>query len=341
MANRFEVKGGFADMAHAARRRRPNFLDAIDQIIDWRPVEQQLKQFLQRSKAGPTPYPALCMFKSLLLQSWYNLSDPQTEDALADRASFSKFAGFSLDHDVPDETTICRFRNNVAPVLCNLFALINSQLTTQGFIVKEGAIIDASIVSSSRRPRKSEEVIVGGDREEELNSIDIKYSEDVDARWTVKSGKAYYGYKVTLVTDSGHNFILSCDNMAANEADISRFTSQVEAACLPADVTVYADKGYCSASNRHFLSEHNLFDGILHKARRNHPLSEVQRQSNRILSRMRSKIEGVFGTLKQDYGLHRMRYLGLAKGKTELLLKSISFNLKKACLMVMRKPLWI
>ena len=336
MANRFEGKGGFADMAYAARRRRPNFLDAVGKIIDWEPIEKRLNNFLRRSKSGPPSYPALCMFKALLLQSWYNLSDPQTEDALADRASFNKFAGFSLDHDVPDETTICRFRNTAAPVLDKLFDLINLQLTAKGFIIKQGAIIDASIVESSRRTRKSEEVIIGDVNDEELNKVDIKYSDDADASWTVKAGEPHYGYKITVVTDSGHNFILSCDNMAANKADISQFVSVVESAKLPAEAMVYADKGYSSASSRQFLSEHNLSDGILDKAHRNRPLSKEQRQRNRGLSRVRGRIEAVFGTLKNTYGMHRMRYLGLTKGKTELLLKSISFNLKKACLLFMK-----
>jgi IS5 family transposase len=336
MANRFERKGGFADMAYAARRRRPNFLDAVGKIIDWEPIDKRLNKFLRRSRSGPPSYPALCMFKTLLLQSWHNLSDPQTEDALADRASFSKFAGFSLDHDVPDETTICRFRNTIAPVLDKLFDLINIQLSAKGFIIKEGAIIDASIVESSRRPRKSEEVTTGDVDDEELNQVEIKYSDDADASWAVKAGKPHYGYKITLVTDSEHNFILSCDTMPANEADISQFACGVESAGLPAEAIVYADKGYSSAGSRQFLFERNLSDGILNKAHRNHPLSKEQHQRNRGLSRVRARIEAVFGTLKNTYGMHRMRYLGLAKGKTELLLKSISFNLKKACLLFMK-----
>lgn len=148
MPKREEFKGGFADVAYENRRRRPNFLDKVNTVIDWRPVDKVLKKALRRKKTAPgnVPYPALNMFKILLLQSWYNLSDVEAEDSLADRASFSVFAGFSLDLPVPDSTTICRFRNSLleAQVLPKLFKIINDQLSAGNFIIRQGALIDAS-----------------------------------------------------------------------------------------------------------------------------------------------------------------------------------------------------
>ena len=115
MSNRNERKTGFADFLIESRRRSTNVLDKINDLIDWRPIEKRLNKDLKRKPCsqGNVPYPALNMFKSLLLQCWHNLSDQDTEDALADRISFSRFAGFSLDHEVPDASTICRFRNHI------------------------------------------------------------------------------------------------------------------------------------------------------------------------------------------------------------------------------------
>ena len=109
---------GLADLyAERRYRKHPCFLDAVEQLLDWPHIERELKKKLRRSEencAGVKAYPALCMFKILLLQSWYDLSDLDMEGALSDRYSFSRFAGISLDEDVPDHTTICRFRNLLA-----------------------------------------------------------------------------------------------------------------------------------------------------------------------------------------------------------------------------------
>ena len=157
---------GFADLYAGTRRRHPNFLDAVHELIDWSRREQKLKKKLRRSadqSAGVKPYPALCMFKILLLQTWHDLSDISTEEALCDRYSFSRFAGISLDDDVPDHTTIYRFRNLLAEkkILQKLLDEVNGQLASQGKLVKSGCVVDATIISSAFRPRKEIEVDMG------------------------------------------------------------------------------------------------------------------------------------------------------------------------------------
>ena len=111
MSNRFEAKrGGFLEMAISARKKAKTFLDDVDQVVDWRPIERFLKKKLRRHSdaVGNPAYPPLAMFKVLLLQRWYGLSDQGMDDSLADRISFCRFAGFSFDYDTPDASTICR-----------------------------------------------------------------------------------------------------------------------------------------------------------------------------------------------------------------------------------------
>ena len=116
MSNRFDKqRGGFLDMAVSVRKRAKTFLDDVDRVIDWRPIERFLKKKLRRNKdaIGNPAYPPLSMFKVLLLQRWYSLSDQAMDDNLSDRISFCRFTGFSMDCDTPDSTTICRFRNHL------------------------------------------------------------------------------------------------------------------------------------------------------------------------------------------------------------------------------------
>ena len=335
MAKRSEVKPGFADIAYASRRRRVNFLDKINELINWGPIEKKLNKVLKRkaNAVGSQPYPAIVMFKALLLQTWYNLSDTQTEDSLADRASFSVFAGLSLDRSVPDSTTICRFRNLIKDEFSTLLELINRQLIQHNFIIKEGMIADASIVQSSCHPNKHEEVVLP--EEDEHIEVITSYSNDNDARWTKKGKNYYYGYKIHVATDKEHGFVLSGHATPANVYDGHQLSRLVAESQLPAGSLVLADKGYCSQANREHLADNNFFDGIMLKSSGNRPLSDFERAHNKCLSCVRGKVERVVGTFKRNYGFARSRYIGTAKVEAELLLKSIAFNLKKAALLML------
>ena len=140
-------------------KKARTFLDDVGMLIDWRPTEKFLKEELRRNKdaVGNPAYPPLAMFKVLLLQRWYDLSDQGMDDVLADRISFRRFADMSFDYDTPDSTTICRLRNHLLDRRLDEkhFNMLGEQLESHGMIVKRGAIVDASIVSSSRRPQKS------------------------------------------------------------------------------------------------------------------------------------------------------------------------------------------
>lgn len=216
MANRFETRlCGFLDMAVSVRKRPKSHLDKVDQIINWKPIDGFLKKKLRRHKdaVGNPAYPALGMFKVLLLQRWYDLSDQGMEDALADRISFCRFAGFSMDHESPDASTICRFRNHLEErgLLAKLLNMINEQLEQHGILIRTGSIVDATLIASARKPRKVEEVIADEQDDEDDDdendgqrtsySVETSYSDDTEARWT-KKGKVFcYGYKGHLAVD--------------------------------------------------------------------------------------------------------------------------------------------
>ena len=238
MSTRFDQKGGFADQAAIRRKRRDKTADKIDKIIDWHPIEEYLEQNLDRRQnaVGNPAYPALGMFKALLLQSWYGLSDRELSDNLEDRISFSHFCGFSLDHEVPDNSTICRFRNhlNEKGLAEPLLEMINAQITAGGLEIKTGIIVDASIVESCRRPRKTQDVIPVDDDHSDSSSagggheVKTSYSGDAEAAWTVKAKKPYYGYKAHIAVDAEHGFILAGHATPANRADCKEMMSVVK-----------------------------------------------------------------------------------------------------------------
>jgi len=183
MSERTSKKPGIADAVAARRKHKGCFLDEIDRLIDWKPFEKVLRQKLKRvvNAVGNPAYPPLLMFKILLLQRWYKLSDMAVEEALCDRLSFVRFTGLSLDHDeVPDATTICRFRQGLVErnILKRLLDKLNHPLERQGLLVREGTIVDTSVVSSARRPIKVLDVLPE-DREEDSSDapdVTISYS---------------------------------------------------------------------------------------------------------------------------------------------------------------------
>ena len=330
---------GLADLFAQKRRKRPNFLNDVDAILKWERVERLLKKKLRRGAAnavGVKAYPALIMFKVLLLQSWFNLSDEEMEFALYDRISFTPFTGFSLDDEPPDHTTICRFRNLLVErkVLHRLLDEINGQLMLQGKLVKTGCSVDASVIPSANHPSKQVTIeLVPEDRKEDEcpePTVRISYSKDTDAAWTKKGRHFHYGYKVHAATDTRNGFILAAHVTPANLSDTGEFAKVVDAAQLKDGVRVYADKGYTSKKNSEVLHGRNLKNGIMSKAVRNRPLTEWEHHRNRLISPPRSIIERSFGTLKHLYGLARASYMGIAKVEGEFLLCAMAFKIKKA-----------
>ena len=128
-------------------------LEKIESLVNWSRFEQLLSR-VRPGESGRPPYRALAMFKALLLQQWYGLSDPGLEEALGDRLSFRRFCGFALDEATPDETTICRFRQAViaAGLRDRLLGELNGQLEGRGLMLKQGTMIDATLVAAQAAP---------------------------------------------------------------------------------------------------------------------------------------------------------------------------------------------
>lgn len=329
----------FADYFIEQRKNSNVFLDKIDQFIDWKNIEKLLKKKYKKtfSADGRPAYPPLSLFKLLLLQKWYGLSDPGLEETLNDRISFIRFSGFSISSPFPDHSTICRFRNTILELGLyeKLFEEIMKQLESKGLLVREGAIVDATIIESSRRPRKVMEIMPEDRKEENTETPPVvTYSDDNEAAWIKKGKRPYYGYKAHLSVDAKDGYVLGGHVTPANVADTTEFEKLINESNLPKDSFVLADKGYASEKNRTILKDKGYADGIMTKAVRNKPLTLIQTTFNKLISSVRYKVERSIGTLKRGYQFSRMRYKGLKKGNMELLLNVTAFNLKKAAIMM-------
>ena len=306
---------GWLDGALSRRQeRRRDALSEIHTLVDWSPFERMLDG-IHRAEKGEAAYPPLLMFKVLLLQRWHGLSDPGMEAALFDRMSFLRFAGFSAEDETPDHVTIWRFREMLGKsgLLEPLFAELSRQLETRGVLIKQGTLIDASLVpSAARRPRVDE---------------DKTSPTDPEARFGANNerGRYTFGYKVHIAVDAGSALIRSWQLTPANVQEVT-----VAPSLLPPDAgTVYADRGYDSAAFHAELAGRGLGDGIMRRARTNRPLSPSEIEHNHRLSLVRRAVEPVFGTLKRCYGFHRMRYFSARRNAVAFALACMAFNLRR------------
>jgi IS5 family transposase len=313
---------GFAEAFLPAGFGRNARLDRIAALLDWAPIEA----LVQRVRAGGTgrpPYRALGMFKALLLQQWYGLSDPGLEEALSDRVSFRRFCGLSLEEATPDETTLCRFRLALADKGLGeaLFAEVSRQLDASGYLVKTGTLIDASLVQAAvRRPPDGSTP----------KGQESRSPHDGDANWT-RTGKGrhlFFGYKMHIGIDQGSGLIRSRRLTPAKV-----YESEVADDLVIGDErAVYADKAYEKRSRREALKARGIKDRIQHRRSKvQRVLPHWQTVRNKLIGRIRSAVERTFSELKRGpYGFTRMRYRGLERCTNHLDLAVIAYNLRRA-----------
>ena len=316
MAHMHLGEADLTDLLTSTKKCRSTlFLEKLESKIDWKPFEALLSRVYSKTR-GRQSFPPLILFKSLLLQQWYNLSDYSLEDALSDRISFRRFVGISLSESVPDHSVFCRFRDQLR--LHDLMEQLNQELTNQlnhkGLILKQGTLVDASIIqSSARSPDQNKDGSAG------------RSDVDEDARWVRMGFKRAFGYKMHVGVDQGSGFIHSHLLTPANVYE----GHVLEPLIHKSEDWVYADKAYDNKSNVHLLRDNHISNGILLHGFSHRKLTETYRACNRILSQVRCGVERIFGTLKRSYGYYRVRYRGLKRNSQQLTLLCMAFNMRK------------
>jgi len=302
----------FFDLAVQQRGATNKVLETIARAVDFREAEQRVAATY--SAGGRPACRVGVLLRIMILQHLYGLSDPQVEEQVNDRLSFQKFVQLAAQEAVPDETTICRFRQRL--IGCGLheelLGLLNQQLEARGYIVKRTTLVDATIVESSRKYPS-------------IESVNEGTAPDPQASFTRKNDRSIYGYKAHVSSDGEHQLVRRALISTAKVQETNFF-----AVVTPPDSgSVYADKGYASKTNRAWLAARGITDGILKKAARYVKLTEADRQENRDKIKVRAPIERIFAHWKQWQHYRRVRYLGLAKNQLELTLIAVAYNLKR------------
>ena len=286
-------------------------LEIIKSKIDWekllKPIEKIIsKQKENNSPAGRRTFDLLVIVKCFILQTIYNLSDPRLEEEIADRRSFQIFLDLNSLDSIPDETTICRYREMFARLDLDkqLFYEFNKQLKSLNLIVGKGTIVDATI------------------KQAQATSLSKR---DRDADFTQKRGKTYYGYKAHIAMDEDSEVIKTVEFTSASLHDSNAFDQLIDYT----EEAVFADKGYANEFRRKRLQRKNIFDGILSKAYRNKPLSQSEIRLNKLLSTVRNKVERPFAYMKRILNYQRCSYYDLKRNRFEFIMAAFVYNIRK------------
>lgn len=304
-------------------------LEKIAAFVDWQPIGEMLAQ-LRGGTMGAPGYPAVMMFKALLLQRWYGLSDPAMEEALKDRLSFRHFVGMALTASIPDHSSIWRFREALGAGLAEtLFAEIGRQIEAKGLVLKQGTLIDASLIAAAvNAPQKPKGPLPPGPDGKPASKL-VKSELDPQAAWTRKGGKYFFGYKVHLAMDKTSRIVR---RLAFTPANINESEPADQLICGDEKI-VYADKAYDSHARRKLLRKKRIKNGIMRRGHPKRPLTRYHIQRNKRLSKIRGTVEGIFSLCKNVYDLARAKYIGLARNATAFHLAAIAMNLKRVAMM--------
>jgi len=308
-------------------------LKKIDEVVDWeifRPLLQKARAKVKKSNAGAKGYDVVLLFKMLILQSLYNLSDEETEYQVLDRYSFSRFLGLHASDKVPDATTIWRFREDLskAGVVRELFSEFDRFLSENGYRAQKGQIVDANIVRVpvQRNSREENKKIKEGKEVEDWSEVKRR-QKDTDARWTKKRGKSYFGYKNHLSADVKHKFIRRYEVTPANVHDSQVFEELLDEKNTSRDV--WGDSAYRCEENLERLKDRGYREHLQRKGCRHKKLSEREKRGNRTRSRVRSRIEHIFGVQAQKAGNLILRGIGIVRARCKIGLRNLAYNLDR------------
>lgn len=311
-----------------------NPLVELAQTVDWegfRTLLMRVYQKERKSTAGAKPKDVVMMFKGLVLQNLYGLSDDQLEYQIEDRRSFQRFLGLAKHQSAPDAKTFWAFRNRLTKLklMEALFDRFSCQLSQAGFIARKGQIVDASIIPApvQRNCREENIRIKQGDVPDDW-SENKRCQKDTDARWTKKNGRSYYGYKNHIQVDNDNKLIRKYQTTDASVHDSNVFEELLDP--TNTNKSVWADSAYRSEEKEANLKKKGYRSQVQRKGKQNQPLSQRERQGNRTRSKVRSRVEHVFGS-QTDLRKKAIRCIGLARTHTEIGLMNLVYNMRRLC----------
>jgi IS5 family transposase len=308
-------------------------LERLNQVVDWnifKPLLNRAFEKARKSPAGRKPFNRMMMFKILLLQGLYNLSDAQTEYQIKDRLSFMRFLGLNLGDIIPDEKTIWAYREVLTEtnMLDRLFKRFDRYLEKQGFIAELGHIVDASIIEvPKQRNNRDENAQIKNGKvpqsfQENVNKLRQK---DIDARWAIKGVKTHYGYKNHINIDAKHKLIRSYEITNAASGDKCELEKLLKA--VPKnEKRVWADGAYYSSGQEERLKDNGYRSRILNRTKNFPEHSSIARENSR-RSKIRKRVEHVFGFIQNSMKGKFIRTIGMSRAKMKIGFMNFIYNI--------------
>lgn len=297
------------------------------------PLEAALRPSVDPSKGGRPAYDVVLMFKILILQRYYNVSDDAIEYAILDRLSFMRFLGLGINDPVPDAKTIWLFRDTLTQLklVDTLFKRLDTQLDKDGVIVHKGKLVDASIVEvpKQRNSREENKELKAGNIPEEWEKEENKKKleqKDTDARWTRKNNQNYFGYKNHIKADTKTKLITGYAVTPANVPDnamVEILLDKREDGNQP----LYGDCAYRSKSLGTVYRQKGMIDQTNEQGYRNKKITVQQQQKNKRRSKIRARVEHIFGFMANSMNGKFLAYRSFLRNEAGIQLMNLTYNL--------------
>lgn len=308
-------------------------LERLCSYIDFeyfrKPLESHLIKDNDKSKGGRPPYDSVLMFKILILQRYYNVSDDAIEYAILDRLSFMRFLGLGINDRVPDAKTIWLFRDSLTKkgLIEKLFKTLDNQLDKDGIIVHKGKLVDASIVEVpiQRNSRQENKKLKEGNIPEGWPENKIR-QKDTDAQWTKKNMQNFFGYKNHIKADTDTKLITGYRVTAANIPDkavVAVLLDKKEDGGQP----LHGDSAYSSKELEELYEKKGIISKVNEKGYRYKPLTEKQKKANKRKSKVRARVEHIFGFMENSMNRMYLKYRSLVRNKAAIELMNLTYNL--------------
>lgn len=306
-------------------------LQRLDAVVDWslfEPVLAQLPKVQPKGPGGRPAFPPWMMFKALIIAHLYHLSDAQMEFQITDRHSFKRFLGLSAADSAPDEKTLWAFREQLTRhgLLDQAFAAFGDALAAAGLLARKGQIIDATFVEvpRQRNTRAENAQIKAGQTPADWTGEPAKARQkDVDARWAKKGEERHYGYKNHVKVDSQSKLItaFTVTDAAVHDSDA------LEVLVAPGDPVTYVDSAYVGPRCEAVFERSEVESKVIERPYRNRCLTAGQKRRNRSKSRVRARVEHVFGTIKLSLCARWNRCIGQVRNAAAITLTNLVYNL--------------
>jgi IS5 family transposase len=273
--------------------RRERFLAEMDAVIPWSRLVRLIEPHYPQAGQGRQPLGLEKMLRIYFLQQWFNLSDPQAEDAIYDSESMRRFARVELgDEVVPDESTILRFRHLLEQhgLTHGIFDAVADLLEARRLLLRSGTIVDATIIAAPSSTKNA------------------SASRDPEMKQTRKGRNWHFGMKLHIGADK-RGIVHTVRATAASVADITQLPDLLHGQ----EREVFGDQAYWKEDDREFLEAWGMRYRINRRPTSKRPLSARWRMINRARSRTRARGEHAFRIVKQLWGFAKVRYRGLAK----------------------------